>query len=1089
MEHLKRHERSHTKEKPFECPQCTRCFARRDLLLRHQQKLHQTGTTSSRPRSGRRGSTAGTTGNGQGRVRKNSIAGSVSGNGASNGAGMRPRANTISHIDGAALSGFLASSSTGNARSGMTPGHSHHSSLNGFSGPGGYDYRGMSTILGGQALPKLDTQLGMGMGGGMRTAPIGTFNDQFDLEKFFGNQSTINPAQLHFGGSLGSPNSPFPNFSALNDGMMDEDDSIDWTTSLDHSVMFNSINEHALDESSPSAVSSASQSGFSEVMLDGSNNPATTNASMWHNPSISSTAMSSAQFNIDPLAPVFASELMNPLSTISPKDLQDQSMTQDFFLSSPGSLGPISPTAGIPGIPNQFFNPHLSLQSDNASASPSSMNGSARQSSVTSFSSDSITEATRQALLLTLSQALGYGSNQRKYSQPSVSSPLSANGSNKAQGAGASLPSTAQLQKFVNAYITYFHPHLPFLHIPTLSFDSPTYQSYMRSAPNHAFGQDGIVGGGGCLILAMAAIGALFEFEPIVGKELFEAAKRIIMYYLEERRRAGLSAASSGPMQDMSMHQTPLWLVQAMLLNLVFGHNCGDKQAIEVATTHCAALVSLAKAADLDKPQHDSAPPGEGGANSFKAGDMDMLDIGSPNDVLRRNSRQDSLDEHSLWLRWKAQEERKRTYYSIFILSCILVTAYAHPPKILNSEIRLDLPCEEALWSADSAQAWAALGGAAEAQRSSLAFSSALTYLLDANLRLAKYGEEVLKKSDIRPSTFGCYILINALHVYIWETRQRHSPRQWKAQEMDSMHAQVEPALIAWQAAWQTNPMHSVARPNPFGPLSADSIPYLDLAYVRLFVDLGRIKDAFWQRDFDVMAEELARGVEIVQISDGGDESSDSSDTGKAGSAAATTTTDGATAKEPDARDASSRAATDAVQSSQSSKRERHLRRAAFYAADSLAMADKLGVTFAEFSSRELAIGSAVCTFDCAQVLAEWVATIQERVGRYLGVLGRDNIDLSAVPAIMLLEEEDIKLLGKVCDIVTNAEMKISFDMSGLPDSDPPTGIPELNNMSQHGYGSKLLLATAFMLEKAKVWPSKYLSKHRRRYNTCANGM
>lgn len=942
----------------------------------------------------------------------------------------------------------------------------------------------MSTSVGGHGqhhgLPKLDTHLGLGLGGGLRTAPIQGFGpDDYELEKFFGSSgSTINPNQLHhFNGGMGHAQSPFNAFGnpfASNNAI--EEDDFGWSAGLDNSMMFSGTNEAAVDGSSPSAISTASQSGFSEVMVDGSGQPTT--AAMWHNPLVTHTSVNPAAYSLDAMAPVFPELMMN---TVSPKDLAEQGAPADFYISSPQNLSTMSPTAGIPGMPNQYFQAPMAFNSDTGSISSSSMNGSARHSSVTSVSTDTITDATRQALIYNLSQALGYGHPQRKFSQPQISSPLSVSSSGKSQNQVASLPTTIDLQRYVNAYIQYFHPHLPFLHIPTLSFDTPAYTYHLRTAGN--FNHDGMVGGGGCLILAMAAIGALYEFEHSVARELFDAAKKMILYYLDERRRAGLSAAVNGPnTTNDSINKPPLWLVQAMLLNLIFGHNCGDRQAAEVASTHCAALVSLAKAAGLDRPTSD-ATASQNSPRDTSSGDVEMSDGSMPPDMPPKHSQSETADEHTQWIKWKQIEERKRTYFAVFSMSSLLVSAYAHAPRILNSEIRLDLPCEEDLWSVDNPQAWVAMGGPTFAQSPGLSFNAAMTYLLEASTRNQServhnsyqqpFGGDLnmneSPESDIRPSTFGCYVLINALHVYIWETRQRHTGRLWKSHETEAMHAQVEPALKAWQLAWRANPNHSIERPSPFGPLSADCIPLLDLAYVRLFVNLSRSKELLWQRDFDGMATELARGVDIVAQADGTPDRStdpkDSKPTATGNSPSTVTST-----QDIDAiGELSPGHGNTGMQPNQSSKRERHLRKAAFYAADSLSMADRLGATYADFTARELPNSSAMCTFDCAQILAEWVATVQDRVGRFLGVLGKDEIDYTIVPSIMLLEEEDIKLLQKIADILHTADMKLAYDIT--THTIPMLG--GLSNLGHCGYGTKLLMVTAYMLGKSAVWPGK----------------
>ncbi|KAL8850903.1 MAG: hypothetical protein Q9221_004158 [Calogaya cf. arnoldii] len=1014
---------------------------------------------------------------------------------------MRPRANTISHVDNATLGMIAAANSIVARNSGMelNVGHDQHSALSSLPGVSGYQFRGMSTAAGNHGnphvLPKLDTNnFNVDIGASMRTAPpYANLGGGVDMDSlWYGQGNTVNPAQLHFSHSpqassfdpISSPyNHNFPNISHPQTDL-DDTNTFAWMSGFDNQMSFDNANEQAIDGSSPSAMSTGSYSCLSELILDGSSNALQT-SDMWQTPIMAQTSLApgySMEFPGSTLSDFYQSDQQ------SPRIFQTHMGSNDRYFSSPPPMNVHTPMH-FPSSMNGHFGHPPRGQVETPSNSAASVSSSNRQSSVTSVSTDSITEQTRQALLASLSQPSVFGHNHMKTSQPSISSPLSPAFTARPPSAShIPLPSTYDLQRYIAAYIKYFHPHLPFLHIPSLSFDTPDFTEVIRPPNGHPdHGQSGIAGGAGSLILAMAAIGAFYEYDTQASKDLFEMAKKMIHLYLEERRKACKSAGTGGSTvsYDSSAQPTPLWLVQAMLLNVIYGHNCGDKTAAGIATTHCAALVSLARAAGLVGPvpststQQVPEPQARYAASSDLPTSCEDSRMGQWN----HPQRYASLDVYSDWQNWRIIEERKRTLYAVFILSSLLVSAYNHAPALMNSEIRLDLPCDEELWAAETADAWVSLESSAEAEQNVVPFASALSSLLTASHRHpyrhtcgydqpfgSSQNMEDLPQSHLRPSTFGCLVLINALHNYIWETRQRHMGRPWTVQESEAMHSHIEPALRAWQAAWASSPQHSLERPNPFGAgsLSADCIPLLDLAYVRLFVNLGRSKEAFFQRDWEGMADELAHGHELVQHAENSldDSTAQQADSGNQSCDAQ----DRDIKAEPTGMEDVLRLEVSQPPAQLSSKRERHLRKAAYFAANSLAMSDKLGVTFADFSSRELPIQSALCAFDCAQVLAEWCAAVQERVGRYLGTVGKEEMDFSQGPAAVLLSEEDCKLFDKMHDIMRSAEIKMS-DSNSLSATQALQSNNSVPSISEHGYGSKILLITAHMLEKAAVWP------------------
>ncbi|OBT76992.1 hypothetical protein VF21_04170 [Pseudogymnoascus sp. 05NY08] len=1090
LEHLKRHERSHTKEKPFECSECTRCFARRDLLLRHQQKLHMTTTPSSRPRNRRESASSTAT---SAKIRKGSVA---KGHGL-----MRPRANTISHVDNAAI--HLIAPNSANPRNIVQGTHSRHGSLMGLSAHDSYHLAGMSAALGQRGmshngLPKLDMD-GVNtatMGGGLRTAPVDPrILAEFDWDMFNREGSTVNPNALHYSDSpqsmaIDSASAYQHAFPDMTGGQPMEE-NFDWMNGFEHQLDF-TANENAIDGSSPSAISTASQSGISEVMLDGSNQPVNP-GSMWQQSMMAPALMAPGNFGFDMSLNGFP-DFLHSGAPISPHNLSQKHASDTYFSTPPPSMSSLSPSM-MPGLTNTNGIHHTM---NFGPETPSSVNG------VNPYSpAATITEATRQVLVVALNQITPFGGRKNSFQ---FSAPAQFRGQPNENA--RSLPSTADLQRYVGAYVTYFQPHLPFLHLPTLSFDVPASQ--INSAR-----QSGIVGGRGCLMLSMAAIGALYEMDHAVSREIFELAKKMIQLYLEERRKADVrkadmrkaGVADSGHATSENSVHTPVWLVQAMLLNVIYGHNCGDKTAGDIAATHCAALVSLSRAAGLLRPPNGTHPD-----------DLSSSDDTPMADMWLNGSMQDMSDEQREWINWRITEERKRTLFTVFALSSLLVSAFNHTPALTNSEILLELPCEEDFWACDSAASFNAKGGVKAASQNLMLFHDALGELLRTSEKQHMhngYSNGGAPSTTLKPSTFGCFVLINALHNYIWETRQRHHNKLWTNEETEKMHRHIEPALKAWQEAWASNPSHSLERPNPFGfgAFSADSIPLLDLAYVRLFVNLSRSKEKFWQRDYEGMAEEISRGSEMVQHAEhspGSNGEISSSGASEHASEAAGSSVhshfgdtppssggspgfgkvlmaggvggingvgvNGGGMQQMQGNTSAPLQQQHATTPGTTSKRERHLRKAAFYAADSLSMSDKLGVTFADFTSRELPLQSALCAFDCAQVLAEWVATVQERVGAYLGILGRDEVDYSQVPGIMLLEEEDIKLLIKIQEVLQSAEIKMNYEAGmGVGVGMQGLAMQQRSLAEEPGFGARILRITSFMLDKAAVWPMTHL--------------
>ncbi|OJD30371.1 regulatory protein [Diplodia corticola] len=352
---------------------------------------------------------------------------------------------------------------------------------------------------------------------------------------------------------------------------------------------------------------------------------------------------------------------------------------------------------------------------------------------------------------------------------------------------GFRLPSRLALSRYIGAYIASFHPHLPFLHIPTMTVENTCVE----------------------LLLALAAVGAQHCFEEEKGIELFHTARAIAAQRIT-RRDVGLANPDKDSLWAMSESTRSsstdgadlMQTAQALLVLMATATWARRKEILREALAIQSILATLVR----DDGLHSSPYP---------------PDI--------------------TWEEWAQQESRLRTKFIVFCFFNLHCIVYNIPPLILNLELKMQLPSSAAEFEATSAASWDAVrkrtAATASTPPTTDSFQSALRRLFSPSNR------------DISTSTpsspLSNHILIHALHQHIFFARQTAPPSSPSSlpttttttpTESDALPPSTASTLTHALRTWQRHASPSSNAPSPSisSPPSPPTIPFANTALLRL---------------------------------------------------------------------------------------------------------------------------------------------------------------------------------------------------------------------------------------------------------------
>ncbi|CCH42801.1 hypothetical protein BN7_2345 [Wickerhamomyces ciferrii] len=354
------------------------------------------------------------------------------------------------------------------------------------------------------------------------------------------------------------------------------------------------------------------------------------------------------------------------------------------------------------------------------------------------------------------------------------------------------LPSLDVLNSFAENFKTKFLSHYPFIHISTLNELNMHEYTKNKELPNDLTSHV-------CLPLLIATTGSLYTNNKKISADLYEISRRCIHVYLDLRKK-------TDDIEKATTHNSPLWLVQSLILSVLYGLFAEyDESDLSVILRQVNALCTLIKVSKFTslKFEHENIEINDG---YFK--------------------------EYIMY------QSKIRTVFMIFNISSMLTCFYEISPFIKYREIKCDLPDLESFWDCLNLDEF----------KQVCVKNSSLNY----SLNLEKIINDMLMNNQIsyKLSEFGANIVMFSLLQYFYFNKKQSLTNNFAG--ISPFHSNSSNLVKNYK--WENMLINESLN------INLESILLKNILVIRsLKIDLSKMKDSMWNRRWNDLTEEFSK--------------------------------------------------------------------------------------------------------------------------------------------------------------------------------------------------------------------------------------